>query len=268
MRLYSLAFLTVFDVGPVEAIRIAAEAGYDLVGLRLLPASPIEAAYPLLNDAKLLNEVMALLQDTGMAVADVELVRLKPETDLGTFIPFLERAQALNAHHAIVVGDDPDLSRLTDNFARLCEMAAPCGLTVDLEFMPWTKVPDLARSRHVVTSAACENGGILIDALHLHRSGFPLEEVRHLEASRMHLFQICDAPAKFDLSASALIHTARANRLMPGDGEIDLRTLAGLIPDATVISVEVPNVVLSRTISPLERARSALRKAKAYFPEF
>ena len=34
----SLAFLTVFDAGPVEAVRIAAETGYDRVGLRFLPA--------------------------------------------------------------------------------------------------------------------------------------------------------------------------------------------------------------------------------------
>ena len=36
---YSLAFLTIFDLGPVEAVRVAAETGYDLVGLRLLPAA-------------------------------------------------------------------------------------------------------------------------------------------------------------------------------------------------------------------------------------
>ena len=45
----SLAFLTLFDCGPVETIRIAAETGFDMVGLRLLPAAPGEDDYPLLT---------------------------------------------------------------------------------------------------------------------------------------------------------------------------------------------------------------------------
>ena len=58
---YSLAFLTVFDLGPVEAIRVAAETGYDLIGLRFLPAAPTEPAYPILTDDAVLAEVAAAL---------------------------------------------------------------------------------------------------------------------------------------------------------------------------------------------------------------
>ena len=46
----SLAFLTLVDCEPVKAIRVADAAGFDMVGLRLLPAEPTEADYPLLND--------------------------------------------------------------------------------------------------------------------------------------------------------------------------------------------------------------------------
>ena len=47
---YSLAFLTVFDLDPVAAVRAAAAAGYDFVGLRMMPAAPTEGDYPILTD--------------------------------------------------------------------------------------------------------------------------------------------------------------------------------------------------------------------------
>ena len=64
-------------------MRVAAETGYDLVGLRLLPAAASgEADYPIMTDDRLLAEAAAAVRDSGIGVADVEIVRLKPETDV------------------------------------------------------------------------------------------------------------------------------------------------------------------------------------------
>ena len=94
-RSYSLSFLTVAEASPVQAVEIAAACGYDYVGLRILPAAASgEAAYPLLNDAALLREVQAALRDTGVQVADVEIVRLKDSYSDEGFKPFVERAAA------------------------------------------------------------------------------------------------------------------------------------------------------------------------------
>ena len=49
-RGYSLSFMTCLGVGPEEAIDAAARAGYDDVGLRLLPAAPGGIAFPLMDD--------------------------------------------------------------------------------------------------------------------------------------------------------------------------------------------------------------------------
>ena len=58
----SLAFLTTFEVGPVQAVRIAAATGYQMVGLRILPAAPgSEPDYPLLHDDAALRDTLALL---------------------------------------------------------------------------------------------------------------------------------------------------------------------------------------------------------------
>jgi IclR family transcriptional regulator, acetate operon repressor len=196
------------------------------------------------------------------AVMDVEIVRLKPETEVAAFRPFLERAQALGARHVLVAGDDPDLARLTDRFAELCALAAPHGLTADLEFMPWTRVPDLATARTIVEAAGAPNGGVLVDALHFDRSTSTLAEVAALPPALVNYVQLCDGPAEYDPSPEGLAALARTARLMPGEGAIDLVGLARAFPPGVTVSVEVPNLVRDRAMSPRETAARALASAR------
>ncbi|HEY0918318.1 sugar phosphate isomerase/epimerase family protein [Devosia sp.] len=253
----SLAFLTLHDCGPVDAIRIAAETGYDMVGLRLLPAAPDERPYALMNDRAVFREAVAALHDTGIGVGDVEIARLKRETIVSDFEPFLERAAALGARHVLVAGDDPERNRLIETFAGFCRLALPFGLTADLEFMPWTAVPDVATARAVVEGAAESNGGVLVDALHFDRSNSTLEEIRALPAWMMHYAQFCDGPAEYDSSDAELVRVARSARLWPGQGGIDCVALAEAIPADLTISVEVANHEYARTLQPKARAAGA-----------
>jgi len=261
---YSLAFLTVFDLGPVEAVRAAGAAGYDLIGLRMLPAAPgTEAAYPLLTDDRVLAETEAVLRDTGVGVADIEIVRLKPETEVAGFAPFFERGRRLGAKSVLVAGDDPEEARLAESFGRLARLAAGFGLTVDLEFMPWTRVPDLSTALRIVEAAGEANGGVLVDALHYDRSATTLAEVAAMPRSRVNYVQFCDGPRDYDRSDAGLIEVARRARLMPGEGGIDLAGLARAIPGDAVISVELPNHARGARMDGAERAALALRATKA-----
>lgn len=264
---FSLAFLTLLDCEPSEAIRIAAEAGYDMVGLRLLPAAPNEAPYPILSDERVLKEAVSALKETGMVVADVEIVRLKPETNVSDFQQFLASAARLGAHHVLVAGDDPDKARLTDRFASLCQLAAGYGLTADLEFMPWTNVPDLKAALSIVEGAGEPNGGVLIDALHFARSTTTLEEVTRVPRRLINYVQFCDGPADYDPSHDGLIKIARGERLFPGEGNVDCVGLARVIPPDATISVEVPNLDLVKRLSPLERAQAGLSATRRVLGE-
>lgn len=258
----SLAFLTVRHAGPEEAIRIAAEAGYDMVGLRLLPAAATEAPYALMTDGTLQANVEAALRDTGIAFADMEIVRLKPETDVAEFEAFCALGQRLGARNVLVAGDDPDHDRLTETFGRFAELAAAHCLTADLEFMPWTAVKTLEDARKIVEAAGAANGGVLIDALHYDRSDTTIEEVRALDPSRINYAQICDGPVPYDPSDEGLIAIARNGRLLPGDGGIDLAALIHALPDGTPISVEIPSL-LELELGPLEFARRAADRTRA-----
>jgi len=254
----SLAFLTLFDCGPVEAIRIAAETGYDMVGLRLLPAAPGEAPHALMTDKAVQREAKAALADTGISVSDVDIVSLMPETRASDFERFCANAAELGARHVLVAGDDPDHARFTANFAAFCRLARTHGLTADLEFMPWRMVRDLATARAIVEAAGEDNGGILVDALHLDRSKGTLDQVRALPRAMINYVQFCDGLADYDPSDEGLVHVARQARLMPGEGDIDLVGLAGAIPDDVIVSLEIPNHELARTLGPKERAAAAM----------
>lgn len=166
----SLAFLTVMDVDPVTQIRVAAESGFDAVSLRLLPASPAEDDYPLLSDPALLDAVGVALRDTGLVVNDTEIVRLGAEIDWDRITAFCRQSERLGARGVLVAGDDRNEARLIESFAHLCAIASDCGMSANLEFMPWTAVPDLTTAKRVVTATGADNGGVLIDALHYDRS--------------------------------------------------------------------------------------------------
>ena len=150
MPSFSLAALTVLELAPPALIDVAAACGYEHVGIRLLPATPGGVAYPLMDDEASLKETIARLDATGVTVADLEVVALRPETDITGFSAFFETGARLGAKHILVAAYDPVLDRFADRFAAFCEAAAPFGLSADLEFMPWTSVPDLTTARRIV----------------------------------------------------------------------------------------------------------------------
>lgn len=260
-RDYSLSFLTIADVSPVEAVSIAAESGYAYVGLRLLPAAPNETDYPILTDLKLLKETSAAIKDTGVKVADVEIIRLTADFDTQNYLGFLEVAQQLGAKHILVAGNDPENQRLIHNYAELCEISKKYGLSCDLEFMPWTNVKNLQQATDIVEQAKQENAAVLIDALHFDRSNSTLEQIKALSTSRLNYVQLCDGLAEYDSSDAGLIKIARANRLVPGQGEIDLISLIQALPKNITLAAEVPNLALSK-LPALQRAKVNLQAMK------
>lgn len=265
-RKYSLSFLTVADVSPVEAVKIAAECGYAAVGLRLLPAAPNEADYPILIDPAVLKETKAALQDTAVQVADVEIIRIAPEFEPKKYLQFLDVAQQLGAKHILIAGNDPEHGRLTQNFAQFCELSKQYGLSCDLEFMPWTDVKNVVQAEQIVKASGQDNAAILIDSLHFDRSDSTLEQIKALNPQYLNYVQLCDGFAKYDPSDAGLIKIARSNRLVPGQGEIDLISLIRALPENMTLAAEVPNLSLAERPA-RERAQINLNAMKQLVAE-
>ena len=240
-RPLSLGPLTALSLAPPRLMEVAAAAGLDGVGIRMLPAAPGGLCYRLMDDPVLLRESLAAKAATGMRIVDLEMVRIGPAFDVNAFAAFFETGAKLGAQHVLVAGDDPDEARTSASFARICEALRPYGLTADFEFMPWTKVRDLATAKRIVQGAAQPNGGILIDALHFARSHSRLEDLDTTPAGMLHYAQICDGPAAAPATLEGLIHAARCERLLPGEGGLDLTTLFKRLPPGIPVCIETPS---------------------------
>jgi len=260
---YSIAQLTALDFSPPEIIELAARTGYDQAGVRLLPVAPGAVAYPLMDDARMLRETLARMNDTAVKVFDLELIRLDAQFDLQRYLPFFEVGAQLGAKAVLVAGDDPEQGRLVEHYARLCDAMQPFGLSADLEFMPWTAVNDLASALHIVEQADRANGGILVDALHFDRSDSRFEDLQRIPAQWLHYAQICDGPAMRPDTHEGLIQAARCGRLLPGEGDIDLARIWRSLAAAVPVSVEIPNDRRVAQVGVEAWAREALAAAKA-----
>jgi sugar phosphate isomerase/epimerase len=235
----------------------ASYAEYDFVGLRLIPVTRDGAAWPLWSEKSMMAGTKARIADTGVRVLDVELVKLLPDTNVTEFLPCIEAATEIGARHILTQADDPEFNRVAENYARLCEMAAPYGLTCDVEFIPWINTRNLSDAAKLVASARSDNGGLVIDTLHFARAGCSFEELRAYPPEWYHYVQLCDAPAQAPSTLDGLIYAAREERLFPGDGELDLVGVLNELPRSVILGIEIPAETLSFTESPEERARIA-----------
>ena len=253
--LYSLAYLTGTPLSPPDAISLAAELGYQAVGLRATPAAPGGDFSLLMEEPALLRATVARAKATGVGVFDVEIVRLKPDFDVTGFRRFLDMCGELGAKAVLVAGDDANERRLIDSYAAFCAAAAPYGLTADLEFMPWTDVPDARTALRIVMGAGQPNGGVLVDALHAGRSTTTLDDIRAIPSRHLHYAQICDGAAETPTTDEGLIFDARCARLLPGEGGIDLVSMLRAAPPGVPISLECPTRHRALGVPALERAR-------------
>ncbi len=172
----------------------------------------------------------------------------------------LESAAELGAARLSVCGDDPDAARLAASFAGLCDLAAGFGIGVDLEWMAWRPVGRLADAVAAVTAAARPNGAVLVDALHLFRTGGSPAELTALPPGTIRSVQICDAVAEAPVGTEAIIREARSGRLPPGEGVLPLDALMAALPEDAALSAEVP---MGTATPPEERARRVYAATRA-----
>jgi sugar phosphate isomerase/epimerase len=205
------------------------------------------------------------LSATGIEVLDIELARIGPHERLSDFQRVLEAGAELGARHVITQLPDPDRSRKIERFGQLCEMAQPLGLTIDLEFPSWTETPDLREATRVLRAANQPNAGILVDLLHFARSGSSVDDLRGLPAEWFHFAHVCDAPAEVPATTEGIIHTARFERLYPGEGGIDIEGITDALPSDIPYTLEIPRAMLSTQVGGKEHARLAITAAKRFF---
>ena len=248
MTRFSLAHLTVLDQPPAEAVRIAARTGYDTVGLRLIAVTDTTAGYPLMDDPAAMRATKAAMAETGVGVLDIEFVKITPELDVAGLEPFVAAGAELGARYVITAPYDADLGRLADRLGAIADLAASHGLRAVLQFFPWTVVPDLATALRVVEATGRPDVGILVDALHFDRSRSSHKLLGSVPATRLPFLHLCDAPVQDAYTSEDLLHAGRAERLPPGEGQIDLPAILRRLPPDLPLALEVPMTAYARGV--------------------
>jgi sugar phosphate isomerase/epimerase len=236
----SLAYLTVDGASPLEHIEAAAAAGFPAAGLRILPPVHLSRAGCVVGNPDLIRSVRTTCRQRGIRLLDAEVASLTASITADDIKAIVAAAAELQFRFVQTVIDDEDMSRAAANLAQLAEAAGRCGVGVALEFMAFRPLQNLESALSLIDRCGADNVGVLIDALHLARSGGSPETVAVIPAGRIAMAQLCDAPlaspAFDDLAAEA-----RNERLYPGEGQLWLNELLDVLPDGLPISIEVPH---------------------------
>ena len=266
---FSLAHLTILGCTPPEATYIAARAGYDFVSLRLIPMGVDGEAACRPLEKQMLRETKAALDETGIKLLDIELVRILEDQDPKAYASAMEAAAELGARHVIASAwttDRSDRDFIVESYAEICDLARPFGLTVDLEFPTFSRLTDLRETADVVRAANRDNGGILIDTLYVHFSGVRLDELAALPPAWFHFLHISDTVKEIPTTREGMIRIARGERLYVGEGCIDFTSIFDQLP-AVPFSIESPNTRRVKELGYEEHARRCLKTARQYLDD-
>ena len=150
-------------------------------------------------------------------------------------------------------------AQAVDGFAAACAEAAGYGLSLQLEFMPFTPIPNLQSAWEVVLEADTANGGLVLDVWHFRRSGSSLAQLAAIPADRLFTVQLSDGPTAPEPD---LWHAASHGRWLPGSGQLDVTEILRSVRGMGARPEFGPEVV-SDSLSALEPLAAASRAAEA-----
>ena len=203
------------EVSFPERVRAAAEAGFAGVGLRA--ENYWAAQWAGLTDADMLEVAGA----RGMCIREVEYItgwgtaadRDAAQQHKERTVFHMARTFGVRHLNAGLLEKLPPV-QIAEAFAALCDRAGP-DLTVALEFMPYSGVPDLASAWRILQDANRPNSALIVDVWHWARAGMTAADLDPVPAEKIVAVQLCDVlehPME-PLRAESLGH-----RLPPGQG--------------------------------------------------
>lgn len=135
----------------------------------------------------------------------------------------LEIAGELGARNLKVAGGlfeegPPDVARMRDTFAVLCDRAQPYNVNVVIEFLPFSSVNTIDRAI-AVTEGVRPNGGVLVDTWHVARGGMSFDEIAKLPLELVKSIELDDANHAI---IESLFNDSTHHRKFCGDGQLDV----------------------------------------------
>jgi sugar phosphate isomerase/epimerase len=136
-----------------------------------------------------LKEMKTLLDDNGIKHLELEFLTdwflegaRKAESD-SRKRRLLEASAALRAKH-VKIGDFYNtpcpMPRIVEAFAGLCKEAEEYGATIGFEFMASAMIDNWQDSLELVETAGAQNGGLIVDIVHVVNIGITYEQLSRL----------------------------------------------------------------------------------------
>ncbi len=228
--------------------RIAAEAGFGSCGMWVDPES--------FWDDKALALTRLALADTGLSLVDVEPAWLDKPAAIQRAV--VEAGIELGARNVLVVSREPDEGKAKDDFRALCELADG-RIRIVLEFGVFTEVKSLAAARAFIADIDHPTAGILIDQMHLNRSG---EHLPELGDPMFPYIQACDFYAASTTKEGMDYIVAAVDERCPlGEGDASVDDTNRIRNSGVDVSLEIRSKDLrERYPDPVERARQIFER--------
>jgi sugar phosphate isomerase/epimerase len=114
---------------------------------------------------------------------------------------------------------EPDIPAMRTAFAAICERAAPLGIDIVIEFLPFASINSIDRGLAILDGLGTTNGGLLVDTWHVERGGMTAADIRKLPLQFLRAVEIDDAGPEV---MGTLFNDSTHFRRPPGEGSIDI----------------------------------------------
>jgi len=165
-------------------------------------------------------------------------MNIRAGTDIRDRRGDLEIMAELGTRRVNTVSLDPDLDRSIAQFGLLAEAAAGLGMETTLEPSPGLTIATLPAAVDAVRQVGRPDFRLLIDVMHVIRSGSGPADLAALEPDLVGHVQLSDAPLVPVIPDYG--QEAMFERMVPGTGELPLSEVLAALPRDVVIGLEVP----------------------------
>jgi sugar phosphate isomerase/epimerase len=252
----TLGYLTL-NAGPLETVEAAAAAGFESVGIRITGRRIADEHPKVIGNLQMIRALRQRVADAGMVLSNVSAYHFYPDVRMDELDRAMEAIIELRCGILVSNSYHPDEASYVAALQRLCATGRSAGVRVAVEFMRYSAVKSLGDALRIIEQVGAPNIGVLIDALHLARSGGSPADIGKLDPASIVFAQLCDGKqVDAAMTEEQLRHEARTGRLYPGDGCLPLREFLEALPPGTEIEYEVPRQDLAG-LTLAERAKVA-----------
>jgi sugar phosphate isomerase/epimerase len=235
--------LCVFGMPPVEYVHLVADLGCRYITTGMVGFAPLQTLgyqpFSLRDDPRLRRDLLAVMDDRGVSISLGEGLLIAPGVDVRSYAADLDIMAELRIPRINTVSLEADRARTFDELAVLTDLAAERGILTSVEPVPGLAIADLPSALAAVEHVGRDEISLLIDTMHVARSGAGPDDLRALPAERIGHVQLCDVPLRsrreYHYAEEAMYH-----RMVPGEGELPLAEMLAALPPDRVVGLEVP----------------------------